>query len=66
MSFLFGVWLHQRLTLTHYAFLLVVDNMRAEIQKEAPWCILFASDVGNWLGEKNEIHDEIELWRKAF
>jgi hypothetical protein len=44
-DFPINIGLHQGLTLSHYLFALVIDEVTRDIQSGIPWCMLFADDV---------------------
>jgi hypothetical protein len=43
--FLIIIGLHQDSALSPYLFALVIDEVTRDIQRDIPWCMLFADDV---------------------
>jgi hypothetical protein len=58
------VGLHQGSALSPYLFLLVMDALTSDIQKRAPWCILFADDIVLVGKDEHEVQSRLEEWRK--
>jgi hypothetical protein len=44
-DFPINIGLHQGSALSHYLFVLVMDEVTRDIQDDIPWCMLFADDV---------------------
>lgn len=57
-----AVGLHQGSTLGPYLFLLVLDALTSDIQEEASWCMLFASDIMLVGEDAFEIQSRLEKW----
>ncbi|XP_064074433.1 uncharacterized protein LOC135193915 [Vanessa tameamea] len=63
-QFSVAVGLHQGSALSPYLFLLIMDALKANIQEEAPWCMLFANDIV-LIGEDGlEIQSRLEDWQQ--
>ena len=42
-----------------------MNELTIEMQKEVPWCMLFADDVVLVGQTRKQVNDEFESWRKA-
>ena len=59
------VGLHQGSALSPFLFAVVMDCMTREVQREAPWDMLFADDVVVCSETKEEVEQRLEMWREA-
>ena len=59
------VGLHQGSALSPFLFAVVMDCMTREVQREAPWNMLFADDVVVCSETKEEVEQRLEMWREA-
>ena len=57
------VGLHQGSALSPFLFALIMDCMTREVQREAPWDMLFADDVVICSETMEEVKQRLELWR---
>ena len=63
-DFAINIGLHQGLTLSHYLFALVMDEITKDIQGEIHWCMLFANDVVLVDESRAGVNRKLELWRR--
>ncbi|XP_063615413.1 uncharacterized protein LOC134788453 [Penaeus indicus] len=54
--------LHQGSALSPFLFAIIIDCLTQEVQREAPWDMLFADDVVVCGNKRDEIEERLELW----
>lgn len=54
---------HQESTLSHFAFILAVDELICFIRAEVPWCMLFLNDIVLIEESSKGINQKFGLWR---
>ena len=59
------VGLHQGSVLSPFLFALIMDCIAREVQREAPWDMLFADDVVVCSETMEEVEQRLEIWREA-
>jgi hypothetical protein len=59
-----NIGLHQVSALSHYPFVLVMDEVTRDIQCGIPWCMLFADDVVLMDESRTGVDQKLELWRR--
>jgi Reverse transcriptase (RNA-dependent DNA polymerase) len=59
------IGLHQRSALNPYIFTLVMDEIINDIQRDIPWCMLFADDVVLIDDSRIRVDQKLELWRQT-
>ena len=64
-DFPINIGLHQGSALSPYIFALVMDLITKNIQREIPWCMLFADDVVLIDGSRIGVNRQLELWRET-
>nr|XP_016460957.1 PREDICTED: uncharacterized protein LOC107784344 [Nicotiana tabacum] len=57
--------LHHRSTLSPFLFALAMDVLIRHIQKEAPWCMLFADDIVLINKTRCGVNTRLEVWRQT-
>jgi len=62
-DFLVGMGLHQDSALSHFLFILVMDELTIGIQEELPWCMLFVNDIVLVDESRQGVNDKLERWR---
>ncbi|XP_063615410.1 uncharacterized protein LOC134788449 [Penaeus indicus] len=60
-----AVGLHQGSALSPFLYAIIIDCLTQEVQREAPWDMLFADDVVVCGNRRDEIEERLELWRGA-
>ncbi|XP_063603267.1 uncharacterized protein LOC134779196 [Penaeus indicus] len=63
--FEFAVGLHQGSALSPFLFVIIIDCLTQEVQREAPWDMLFADDVVVCGNRRDKIEERLELWQGA-
>ncbi|XP_063895323.1 LINE-1 retrotransposable element ORF2 protein [Helicoverpa armigera] len=63
-QFSVAVGLHQGSALSPYLSLLIMDALTADIQEEAPWCMLFADDIVLVSEDGPEIQSRLGSWQQ--
>ena len=57
--------LHQGSILSPLLFAIVMDYLTREIQRDAPWDMLFADDVVLCGQSREDLETRLETWRRA-
>ena len=60
-----GVGLHQGSALNPFLFAIIVDKQTEDIQKEAPWDMMFARYIIRSRQNYRELEEDLEIWRNA-
>jgi hypothetical protein len=55
------IGLHQRSALSPYLFHLVMNDVTTDIQRDIPWCMLFADDVVLVDDSRTRVNKKLEL-----
>ena len=64
-EFLVTVGLYQGSALISYLFALIMDELTAHIQEQAPWCMLYADDIVFVDESRDSLNAKPERWREA-
>jgi Reverse transcriptase (RNA-dependent DNA polymerase) len=59
------IGLHQGSALSPYIFTLVMDEITNDIQRDIPWCMLFADYVVLIDESRIGVNQKLELWRQT-
>ncbi|GKA20489.1 ataxia telangiectasia mutated family protein [Tanacetum coccineum] len=59
------VGLHQGSSISPYLFTLILDELSRGIQKNIPWCMIFADDIVLIAKSAEGLYNKLESWRKA-
>ena len=60
------VGLHQGSAISPLLFIIIMDVLASEIDKEPPWAMLFADDLVLCETSKAAVESELEIWRHQF
>ena len=60
------VGLHQGSAISPLLFIIIMDVLASEIDKEPPWAMLFADDLVLCETSKAAVEKELEIWRNQF
>ena len=60
------VGLHQGSAISPLLFIIIMDVLASEIDKEPPWAMLFADDLVLCETSKAAVERELEIWRNQF
>ena len=63
-DFYVKVGLHQGSALSPFLFVIVMDSLTEQIQKVAPWDMMFADDVALCGNSCEEVEEHLEEWRR--
>ena len=64
-EFRMTIGLHQGSAQSPYLFALIMNELTAHIQKEIPWCMLFADDIVLVNESRDGVNAKHERWWKA-
>ena len=60
-EFSITIGVHHGLTLSHFLFVIVMDEITKSIHEKIPWCMLFADDIV-LIDEIKGVNTKLELW----
>ena len=64
-EFKVGVGLPKGLAVSLFLFAIIMDKLRENIRKEAPWDMLFADDIVLSGQNHSKLEDDLEIWGNA-
>ena len=64
-EFSITIGVHQGSTLSHFLFVIVMDEITKSIHEDIPWCMLFADDIVLISETKERVNKKLELWRQT-
>ena len=64
-EFKVGVELHQCSALSSFLFAIIMEKLKEDIRKDAPWDVLFADDIVLSRQNHRELEDDLKIWRNA-
>ena len=64
-EFKVGVGLQHGSALSPLLFTIIMDKLKEDIRKDAPWDMLFADDIVLFRQNHRELEDDLEMWRIA-
>ena len=60
------VGLHQRSALSHLLFIIIMDVLTENIEKDPPWAMMFADDLVMCAMTREEVEEDLETWIGVF
>ena len=64
-EFKVGVGLYQGSALSPFLFAIIIDRLKENIRKDAPWNMLFAHDIVLSRQNYRELEEDLKIWRNA-
>jgi hypothetical protein len=64
-DFPINIELHQELTMSHYLFDLMVNDITKDIQGSIPWCMPFTDNVILVDESMTRVNQKLKLWRRT-
>ena len=66
VNFPIEVGLPQGSALTHLLFIIIMDVLTENIEKDPPWAMMFADDLVLCAMTREEVEEDLETWRVVF
>ena len=60
------VRLHRGLAPSPFLFAMLMDRLTDEVKQESPWTIMFAADIMICSESREQVKENVEIWRYAF
>ena len=60
------VGLHQGSALSPLLFIIIMDVLTENIEKDPPWAMMFADDLVLCVMTRDEVEEDLEIWRVVF
>ena len=60
------VGLHQGSALSHLLFIIIMDVLTENIEKDPPWAMMFAEDLVMCVMTREEVEEDLKTWRVVF
>jgi hypothetical protein len=64
-DFPINIELHQELTMSHYLFDLMMNDITKDIQGSIPWCMSFTDNVILVDESMTRVNQKLKLWRRT-
>jgi hypothetical protein len=64
-DFPINIELHQELTMSHYLFDLMMNDITKDIQDSIPWCMPFTDNVILVDESMTRVNQKLKLWRRT-